>query len=132
MIYVFNISTPANTAENAKQETELKIAYGVISHVDIQFPPGPVGLLHLQVRDALFQLWPINPDADFASNNVNISFREFIPVLTEPFLLKASTWNEDDTHSHRVILRVNILPPRLVAPWLLSFEEQIASVLGGT
>lgn len=130
MLFVFNISTPANTAATAKVKTILKVAYGIVHRVEIQFPPGPAGLLHLQIRDALHQVWPFNSDADFASHNVNISFREFIPVLVEPFEFQAYTWNLDDTYAHSVIIRLGILHPRVIAPWMLSFTERIDSLLG--
>lgn len=130
MIFKWNISTPANTAATAKVKTLLNVAYGIVHHIDIQFPPGPAGLLHLQVRDALHQVWPYNSDSSFSSHNVNISFREFIPVLVEPFEFQAYTWNLDDTYDHTVIIRIGILHPRIIAPWLLPFDERIESLLG--
>ena len=131
MIYRFVITTPANTAATNKQKTILKVAYGIVHHVNIQFPQGPSGLLHLHINDALHQVWPFNPDGDFASHNVDINFREFIPMLTEPYAFQAYTWNTDDTYDHLVIIRLGILHPRIIAPWLLSFEERIESLLGG-
>ena len=131
MIFVYNISTPANTLVSNKQETILQIASGIVTRVEIQFPPGPAGLLHLHINGALHQLWPYNTGADFASHNVNISFNDFIPVVIPPHKLKAFTWNDDDTLAHLVIVRLVILPIRVAAPWLLSFEEQIANSFGG-
>jgi len=131
MIYRWNISTPKNTLATSKQKTTLKVAYGIVHQIEIQFPPGPTGLLHLQINDALHQVWPINPEGDFASHNVNISFREFIPVLTEPYEFQAYTWNTDDTYAHIVIIRLGILHPRIIAPWLLTFEERLESLMGG-
>ncbi len=130
MIYRFGITTPANTASTAKKETRLKIASGIVHQIDIRFPPGPQGLLHIHINDALHQVWPINPDEDFAAAGEVISFREFIPILTEPYELQAFTWNEDDTHEHLVIVRLGILPLNVIAPWLLEFEERLKILLG--
>jgi hypothetical protein len=132
MFFRFGITTPANTAESAKQKTVLKVAYGVVHHVEIQFPPGPVGLLHLHINDALHQVWPINADEDFASHNINMSFREFIPMFTEPFEFQAYTWNLDDTYEHLVIIRLGILHPRIIAPWMLPFEDKLQYLFGRT
>ena len=131
MLFRYSISTDANTAATAKKKTILKVAYGIVTQIDIQFPPGPQGFLHLQINDALHQVWPINPDGDFASDFVNISFREFIPVLTEPLEFQALTWNTDDTYAHLLIIRIGILPVNVAAPWLMSFDERIKSALGG-
>lgn len=131
MLFVYSITTPANTLEKSKKETILKVAFGIIHSVDIHFPPGPAGLLHIHINDALHQVFPYNTGSDFASDDTNISFREFIPSLVAPFKLKAFTWNLDDTFEHIVTVRLGILPPRVVAPWLLSFDEQVANAFGG-
>lgn len=131
MIFRFGITTSANTASTSKQRTDLKLAHGIVTQIDVQFPPGPQGLLHLQITDSLHQIWPFNPNEDFASDFVNISFREFIPVITEPYEFQAYTWNEDDTYDHYLIIRIGILPVNVAAPWLMSFTERIKAALGG-
>ena len=131
MLFRSIITTPKSTAVTAKQKTIIKVAHGIITQLDIQFPPGPQSLLHLQINDALHQIFPYNPDGAFASDSVNISFREYIPVLNEPFELQAHTWNEDDTFEHSVIIRIGILPLQVAAPWLLSFGDKIKNILGG-
>jgi hypothetical protein len=130
MLYNFKITTPANTLASAKQKTTIKLAYGVIHQIDVQFPPGPSGLLHCHINDAIHQIAPYNTDEDFASDNVNISYREFLPLLFEPYIMTVFTWNLDDTYEHSVIIRIGILPPAVLAPWLLSYEERIKAAMG--
>jgi len=130
MLFDFTISTPDNTLETAKQETILTLAQGIITHIEIQFPPGPNGFLHLQIRNALHQLFPYNLNSDFASSNTTFSFHEHIPFLNPPFLLSAFTWNLDDTFDHIVIVRIGILPVQVAAPWLLSFTAKVKTALG--
>jgi len=131
MVFRYSILTPANTAATAKKKTILKIAHGIITQIDIQFPSGPQGLLHLHINNSLHQIFPFNTGEDFASDSVLITFREHIPHLVEPFELQAYTWNLDDTYEHIIIIRVGILPVYVAAPWLLSFDERIHSILGG-
>ena len=130
MIFRFGIETPANTAATAKVKTLLGIPQGIITQLDVQFPSGPQGLLHLQIRNSLHQLFPYNTDEDFSSDFVNISFREHIPHLIEPYELQAYTWNLDTLYAHTVIVRIGVLPVHVAAPWLLSFDERIKSILG--
>jgi len=130
MIFRFGVSTPANTAAADEVKTILPIAHGVITQIDIQFPPGPQGLLHIHINDALHQLFPYNTDEAFSSDFVNISFREHIPFITEPFELQAYTWNLDDTYAHIIIIRVGVLPVHVVAPWLLPYDERVQAALG--
>lgn len=131
MIYRFGISTPANTAESDKKKTVLQVTRGIVHQIDIQFPSGPSGLLHLAINDALHQLWPYNTDGSFAANNVNIRFKEFITLLEEPYQLEAYTWNLDTDYEHSVIIRLGILPSHIIAPWLMTYEERLEAILGG-
>lgn len=110
MIYRFGISTAANTLETAKKKTVLKLCSGVIHQIDILFPPGSAGLLHVHINRALHQLWPTNSDQSFAADGDKISFREHYELTSVPYQLQAWTWNDDDTYAHDVIIRIGILP----------------------
>jgi hypothetical protein len=131
MVYRWSITTPLNTLSTSKQTTLLQVCKGVIHQIDIVFPPGSAGLLHLHINDALHQVWPYNTGQDFSGHNFTIRFREFIPVLHEPYQFTAYTWNDDDTYDHILIIRLGILPIAVIAPWLLTFEERLESALGG-
>ncbi len=131
MIYRFGITTPASTAASSKQSTVLRVEKGIVHQIEIQFPSGPSGYLHLQIRNALHQVWPYNTDEYFASSNVNIQFKDFIPILEPPFEFVAHTWNLDDTYDHLLIVRIGILPASIIAPWLTPFSERLQSLLEG-
>lgn len=130
MIYRFSISTDASTSESSAKETTLLIERGIIHQLDIFFPPGPSGLLHLQIFQSLHQLFPYNTGASFAAAGVNISFPEFIPIEQAPFTLTAKTWNDDDTNAHVVIIRMGILPRQIVAPSTLSISDRVRGFMG--
>jgi hypothetical protein len=98
--------------------------------VEIVFPPGCVALVGLLIKDGLHQVWPTNAGDFFQSDNERISFREHHPMLYEPFELQAITWNNDETYYHSIIIRIGILPVRVLAPWLLSYEERYLQTLG--
>ena len=125
MIYRFGITTapsPATSVLN-KQYTRLKLQKGVIHKIDIVFPPGCLTLLHLHINDALHQVWPTNPDENFASDSETISFEEHFVIDYEPYELQAWTWNDDDTYSHQVIIRIGLLPEAIVSPFGIPSEE---------
>lgn len=131
MIYRFSISTPADTAEADKVKTDLKLTDGVIHQLDVVFPSGPQGYLHCQICHGLHQVWPTNPDEDFASSNEKISFKEFYELNYAPFVLSVYTWNLDDTYDHEVIIRVGILPKEALDPWLVPWSERTEELYGG-
>jgi len=116
MIYVFDFETTNKYTASNKLKTVLELEKGVTYKMDIVFPPGPAHLLHVQIRDALHSVWPTNPDADFAGDNHTITFDDEYPIVEPPYQLAAYTWNLDDTHVHRVIIRIGVKPIEIVEP----------------
>lgn len=115
-MYDFPISTPANTTKAAPQRTLLTLHAGVIEQVHVAFPPGPQGLLHVQLERGGNPLWPNNQDDGFAWDDYTIIFAPAYELSAAPYHLEAITWNLDDTFVHQVTIRVNIVPRELVFP----------------
>jgi len=111
MIYVFDFETAITYGASNKLKTVLELSRGVTYKIDIVFPPGPAHLLHVQIRHALHAVWPTNYDVDFAADNETITFNDEYALLEPPYQLVAYTWNLDDTHVHRVIIRIGIRRP---------------------
>jgi hypothetical protein len=116
MIYVQRVTTPANTAEASPLVTPLELDYGIVHRVEISFPPGAAGLLHLQIRYALHQVWPSNPGGSFAWDSDSYEFDEFYPLETVRPVLDLVTWNLDDTYAHDVDVRLGLLPREAIQP----------------
>lgn len=122
MIFRKGVTTPKDTFETAKKVTRLKLTKGIITKIDISFPIGCAGLLHVAINYGLHQVWPINSDESFAGDGETISFEEHIVVENDPFELMIYTWNLDDTYEHMCAVRIGLrredetLPLRLYWP----------------
>ena len=110
MIYVYTITTPTNTLASAKLKTILPIAAGRISEVSLQFPSGAVGYHHIQINRGLHQLWPLNPDGDFATSDETIHWFEQYDLAYAPWQVEAYTWNLDTVYDHTVTVRIVTVP----------------------
>jgi hypothetical protein len=130
MIYNFTILSSKNGNKNSPDIMDLKVCNGVIHKLDILFPPGCAGLVGIAIHSAIHQIWPSNPGEFFSSDAETISFREHHAITTEPYLLQAYYYNEDDTYDHEIIVRLGILPVSVVAPWLQSYNERLLAALG--
>jgi len=117
MFYDFAITVPAGTTEAAPVEQVMKLTYGVIHRVEVQFPIGTQALAHCKIYHEEHQLLPTNPDGDFASDGYTIPIDEHYELFTEPYSLKAKCWNDDDTYAHVITIRVGILPQEVLSPW---------------
>lgn len=128
MIYRFGITTSANTTEANATETDLPLGHGIIHKIDIYFPPGCSGLLHVVIRDALHQVFPFNRGESFAGNGETISFLEHLSLEAEPYELRAYTWNEDDTYDHDCIIRIGLLKKEFITPELMTWSEKLKMI----
>ena len=118
MYYDFTLTIPANTTERALKKDTVKLTHGIIHRVEVEFPSGCGGLVHVKVLQALHQAFPTNPEGNFSSDGYTISFRDHYKLLSEPYQLTLSGWNEDDTYPHTITFRFGLLPPYILEPWL--------------
>lgn len=132
MLFSFTVSTPANTLQAAPQRTVLPLDLGTIVQVEIGFPPGPQGLLHAVILRGQNQVWPTNPQGDFAWDEQVFSWPEDYPLDAEPLELTLVTWNLDDTYAHSVLVQLDLQRPEEPAAvtGLLASIKAIAAGLG--
>ena len=124
MIYRFSFTIPANTTEDNKIRTDIKLTKGIVHQIDIVFPPGCFALAKIAINDGLHQVWPSNPGQYFASDGEVISFKEFYELREEPHTLAVFTYNLDDTYSHTLVLRLGVLRrDELQGVWIPWSEE---------
>jgi len=109
MNFAFNITTPKSTPESSKQKTVLNLVRGKIIKVEVQFPPGPQGLLHVHINRANHQIWPFNPDSSYVGDAQIIVIPADYYLDQPPYQLECYTWNEDDTFEHMCIIRIDIM-----------------------
>lgn len=106
----------------------MKVTKGLVYRVEVEFPPGPLGLCHVSIWDGGYQCWPSNPDFDFHSDNGYITFEDTYLKLAAPYEFRAITWNEDDTYQHTVHVRIGMVSSEIyMARFLptLSYDKML-------
>lgn len=111
MLYSFSLEIPANTPETSPVEKEINLTWGVVTRVEVEFPPRCVGLAKVKILHRRHQLWPTNMDAWFYTDGKVIAFDEYYELFEMPVLFTLLGYNDDDTYPHTPIIRINILPP---------------------
>jgi len=109
MIYTLSITTPASTPKSSPQKTTLRVTKGLVYQFELEFPPGPVGLLGVAVFDGNYQVWPSSRGEWFASDAYTISFPDLYLKEAEPFQFDIYTYNEDDTYAHWCQVRLGMV-----------------------
>jgi len=106
MIYTATITESANTAKVDATRTVLRVGKGLVWRIEAEFPPGCVGLAHLQLWDGGYQLFPSSPGESFASDSTVIAFDDLYLKQSAPFEFVAVTWNLDELYDHTMQIRV--------------------------
>lgn len=110
MFYSFDLEIPANTAEDEPVELTAGLTWGVLTHVELEFPPGCAGLAKVAILHRRHQIWPTNIDRWFYTDGRIISWDDFFELLEPPFDLVLLGYNDDDTYPHTPIVRFEVLP----------------------
>jgi hypothetical protein len=109
VFWEYTLTIPANTPASAPVESDVNLSPGTIVRVDVQFPRGCVGLVHVKIWKEEHQVWPVNVDGNIASEGQTVSWPEDYDVTDEPFTLTLRGWNLDDTFAHTITFRFALL-----------------------
>lgn len=108
MVFSASITTDNGTAKADAKETILSITSGLIYRMEVEFPPGCCGLLHTQIFDGNYQVYPASIQDSFHSDARVIGFDDLYLKQQPPFELKILSWNLDETWDHTIQVRIGI------------------------
>ncbi len=109
MFYVSTITTTSGTAPGAPKSTILQATSGVVVRSEFYFPPGPSGLVGIQVRVANVQIFPMDRDEWVIGDNLNIIIDDLYELNTPPRQLEIRTYNVDTQYDHLIQFRTTIM-----------------------
>ena len=100
---------PAGTTQAIPAESVVGLVYGVITEVEILFPAGHAGLVHLQVCHGEQQVLPTTPGASFVGDDHLITMNEQYVLEEKPFSLTLRGWAPLATLNHTVYVDVSLV-----------------------
>ena len=111
MFYSFDLKILANTPQTEPKEREVNLTWGVITKVQVRFPPRCGGLAKVKILEHRHQLWPTNLDEWFYGEDETIEWDEYHELFELPSGFTLLGYNDDDSYYHTPIIRFNILHP---------------------
>lgn len=108
MYYQAQLVVPRNTLKSNPLVYRLNVYPGVTEEVWVGFPPGCAGLVHVQIWDKGWQVWPTTPGTSFCWDNYIFNFEDRYPITAEPLQFVVKAWNLDDTFDHSIFFAVTI------------------------
>jgi len=132
MHYSFDLEIPANTLEAAKISLVCPVNYGILRQVEIFFPWGCAGLVHVQIHRFQRQIFPSNIDSDYADNDYHLKLEEYYPILELPYSLVVWGWNLDDYFDHTITFRFSVIHPSAISTisGTAITKEELEALLG--
>lgn len=113
MFYDQALTVPANRPEAIPIEAEVKLTHGVITHCEVEFPPGCHGMVSVYIRRGLHQVWPTNPDSRFASDGRAIVWNDYYELFDEPFTFTIGGYSPGTGYDHQIIFRFEVTPQEI-------------------
>lgn len=132
MHYSFDLTIPENTTEAGKISLVCPVNYGILREIEIFFPWGCAGLVHVQLYKAINQIFPSNKDESYKDNDYHLKFEEYYPILEKPYELTLWGWNLDDYFSHVITFRFLVIHPSAISAvsGIPIAQEELAALLG--
>jgi len=116
MFYDFAVTVTAGKTKAVPLEQELKLTYGIIHQVEIEFPRGCKGYVSLAIDHWEHQFLPTNPDEAFNADGFTIVIKEYYPLVVPPYSLYARGWAPNATYDHTITVRIGVLPEEVLLP----------------
>jgi len=112
----YHLTVRSTDTQENPAKTVMQVGPGVLHTMEVSFPPGCAGLVHVFVTHWEQQLWPWNTGDTFAWDDYTIRMTgiEF-PITTPPYTFTLYGWSEDDTFEHLIVCRLGIAAPAFVA-----------------
>ena len=118
-MYTDDLVVPAGKPEAEAIEETIEIEKGVITKVEVHFPPGPCGLVHTRCFYGIRQLWPRPEGSTAHLNGVVLVIPEHWQLPETPCVLTVKGWSPGTGFPHTITWNFYTLPRALAAPWLV-------------
>jgi len=109
VLFEYPLTVPLNTLEADPETLECPLAAGTVIRVDVQFPAGCSGMVHVSIWRSDHQVWPVNLDEGIAGEDAIVSWPESYDLDDEPFGFEVRGWSPDTAYPHVITFRFALL-----------------------
>jgi hypothetical protein len=110
MLFDYDLTIPAATAQASPASTIVKLTRGTLTRVDVLFPPGCASLVFVRVRDRLHQIVPANPEASLNWDGAIIRSDFELELVDSPYEIILEGWSPDAAYPHTVTFHFHLRP----------------------
>jgi len=119
MLYTWNITITAGTAENSPTEQTLKLQKGIITYLSVKYPKGCKNLVEVKIFRSTWQMLPFNRDNWLTGDDETVEDEPFYELNDAPLFLTFKGAAPSCTYDHTVTVRVRVLPKLVAMPFTI-------------
>lgn len=116
MQYTKDVTFSSGGSSTDQTSATIKAARGVIHRIEMVFPGGCAGLVHVQLFVSGHPIAPSTFGQTYSGDNDIIEIPEFTELRKDSNIIEIRGWNEDDTYDHRILFRIFVLPKNVLLP----------------
>ena len=116
MQYTKDVTFSSSGSSTNQTSAIIKAARGVIHRIEIVFPSGCAGLVHVQLFTGGHPIAPTTFTQTYSGNGDVLEIPEFIELRKDFNIITIKGWNEDDTYDHKILFRIFVLPKEVLLP----------------
>jgi len=109
VLFEYPLIIPADTKEASPEPLDCPLAAGTVTRVDVQFPAGCSGMVHVSIWRSDHQVWPVNLDEGISGEDAIVSWPESYDLDDEPFGFEVRGWSPGTAYPHVVTFRFSLL-----------------------
>jgi len=106
MLYVVNITVPANTPRDKPIEKEIEIKEPILKRISCFFPPGVCCLAGFRVLYGTEQIFPQPKDEYVVGHSETVVGEVYFQLPEVPCKLRIQAFNEDTKYPHTLYIRL--------------------------
>lgn len=110
MFFAWDIAIEKGTTEDEPKTQILKLSKGVITRLDIKFPPGCHGMVKVRLLRYEHMLVPLTRDQWITGDGETVPSEAYYELVEAPAQLKFVGISPDTTNDHTITVRVTVLP----------------------
>lgn len=129
MIYTFKLPLSPGTEAETPAVSQINLTVGVLKTIEIMYPAGCAGQVGVRIKERERVIFPSNPDEWFIDDDRVVRWSENYKILPQHVRFKLEGYNEDDTYTHTIYFRFNILEGAVTAVPISSGVESLLAEL---
>ena len=119
MVFSVDVTTPANTQIANALRTPIILFIGLIYHIEVYFPPGPSGLVGVQLSAGNHQLLPYNNGSWLRGDNILFKYDDLLHFDISTSQMDIITYNIDAVYDHHILVNIELVTD-------VQFQEALA------